>query len=91
MSVNIDVGGTATFTVVASGEGLTYKWFSDETPLADIPGEIAGATSATLRIFNVQADDIGNYQIRVSNAGGLVNSNLVTLTISKFSVVLLNT
>ena len=82
-SVNIDVGGTATFTVVASGEGLTYQWFSDETPLADIPGKIAGVTSAALRIFNVQADDFGNYQVRVSNTGGFVNSNVATLTISK--------
>ena len=90
-SVNIDDGGTASFTVVASGEELTYQWFHGETSLTDMSGEIAGATSATLRIFNVQADDIGNYQVRVSNAGGLVNSSIVTLTISELLAVLLYT
>ena len=90
-SVNIDAGGTATFSVIASGEGLTYQWFHGRTRLNDMSGEIVGATSATLRIFNVQADNIGNYQVRVSNAGGLVNSSVVTLTISELLVVPLYT
>ena len=72
----VGVGGMATFTVAVSGEGLTYQWFG---PV----GEIAGATTATLQISNVQSSDAGSYRVQVSNAGGSVNSNVVTLQISK--------
>ena len=77
--VNVGMEGTATFTVVASGEGLMYQWFGPG-------GEIAGATSATLQISNVQSNDAGSYRVRVSNAGGSVISNSITLTISKHNI-----
>ena len=78
------VGGSATFFAVASGERLTYEWFGpDRSSLSDMPGKIVGATTARLQIRNVQSGDIGNYQLRVSNVGGVVNSDVVTLSISK--------
>ena len=74
----------ATFTVVVSGEGLTYQWFGPGgVTLSDTPGEIAGATTSTLQIFNVQSDDFGNYRVRISNVGGSVDSNIVILSFSK--------
>ena len=80
-STSAQPGGTATFTVVVSGEGLTYQWFGPGgVRLVDTPGEISGATSSTLTILNVQSDDIGDYQVRVTNAGGSVDSGVVTLT-----------
>ena len=83
-NINIRVNGTAALTVVASGEDLTYQWLSpDGTPLSDIPGKITGATTSTLEISNVQSDDTGNYQVRVSNIGGSVNSDAANLAISK--------
>ena len=87
---NIGVGGgrSATFTVVTSGEGLSYQWFGPGgVALSDTLGEIVGATTATLQIFNVQSDDLGNYQVRISNIGGSVDSNLVTLSFSKFEKI----
>ena len=80
-NVSIGAGGSASFTVVASGQGLTYQWFGpDGVALSDIPGEIAGATTATLQIFNVQSNDTGSYQVQVFNVGGSVNSTSFSLT-----------
>ena len=76
-------GGSATFTVVASG-GLAYQWFGPGGMiLSDVSGEITGTTTAILQIFNVQSDDVGSYQVQVSNVGGSVNSEFASLTISK--------
>lgn len=77
-------GGMATFTVVASGEGLTYEWFGPGgVALSDSAGEIEGATAATLRILNVQPDDGGDYRVRISNGGGSVDSERVVLVVGK--------
>ena len=80
-NVSVGAGGSASFTVMASGQGLAYQWFGpDGMALSDIPGEIAGATTATLQIFNVQSNDTGSYQVQVFNAGGSVNSTSFSLT-----------
>ena len=74
----------ATFTVVASGEGLTYEWFGPGgVALSDSAGEIEGATTATLRILNVQPGDGGEYRVRISNGGGSVDSGRVVLVVGK--------
>ena len=73
-----------TFTVVVPGDGLTYQWFGPSgVALSDIPGKINGTSTATLQISDVQSGDVGNYQVRVSNAGGSVNSRLVRLSIGE--------
>jgi hypothetical protein len=61
-------GGTATFSVVASGSSvLTYQWARNGVP-------ITGATNATLSLANVQPAAVGSYKVTVSNAGGSVRS-----------------
>lgn len=83
-------GGEARFTVVASGDGLTYEWFGPGgVALSDSAGEIEGATTATLRVPNVRPDDAGNYQVRISNSGGSVDSGRVVLLIGGLQVALL--
>ena len=82
-SISVIAGESATFTVVATGEGLSYQWFGPGGALSDISGEIDGATTAMLQIFNVQSDDEGNYRVRVTNVGGLVDSDEVILSLSK--------
>lgn len=78
----IGVSGTATFSVLASGGGLRYQWFgSDSVGLSDKEGEISGSNSATLVIFGVGLDNVGNYSVRITNAAGFVVSDLATLTI----------
>ena len=75
--------------MVASGQGLIYQWLGPgEVNLSDIPGEISGATTATLQILNVQSDDLGSYQVRISSAGGSVTSNTVTLMLGRLIVCL---
>lgn len=43
---------------------------------------MSGATSATLTVTNVQADDAGTYQVIVTNVAGSVTSALTTLTVN---------
>ena len=68
-------GGTATFTVTASGLApFSYQWSHNSSP-------ISGATSASLVLTNVQASDGGNYSVVVSNGHGSAQSNVVSLSI----------
>ena len=84
------VGGTAAFTVVASGEGLTYQWFGPGgVTLSDTSGEIAGATTSTLQVFNIESNDGGSYQVQVSNPGGSVTSDTASLVIGRSTCVLI--
>jgi len=71
------VGGSATFTVAASGAGpLFYQWQRDGT---DIPG----ATSTSYTLSGVQTGDNGaSFRARVSNAYGSTTSNPARLTVS---------
>src|SRR5437016_1112933 len=58
-------GGTATFSVTASGiDPLSYQWYLNATTA------VAGATSATLSFTSVQSSDAGNYTVVVSNDDG---------------------
>lgn len=60
-------GGTATFSVVATGTApLTYQWRKGSTNLTN-DTRIAGATSATLTISGMTAADAGDYSVVVSN------------------------
>ena len=45
-------GTTATFSVVATGTNLTYRWRKDGVPLSDA-GDISGATTPTLSIATI--------------------------------------
>ena len=68
-SVSVTVGGTASFTVGASGTApLSYQWRKSGLPLA-------GATSATLTLNLVQPVQAGLYDVVVTNAFGAVTSS----------------
>jgi uncharacterized delta-60 repeat protein len=69
--LNLDI---ASFSVVASsGTTMTYQWYKDG---ASIPG----ATSAIYSV-RVSLSDQGTYYVKITNAGGTVQSVAVTLTI----------
>lgn len=73
--VKIGVGGTATFTVVATGTApLSYQWRKGNSA-------ILGATSATLTLSNVQTSQAGNYAVDVSNVAGTTKSAAAKLTV----------
>ena len=75
--------------MIVSGEGLTYQWFGPDGVLSDTAGEIAGSTINTLQILNVQEGDTGNYQVRVVNAAGGVESDVASLTLGELLVVII--
>ena len=60
----VDAGSTATFRVTATGTApLTYQWrFHD--------ANLAGRTSTSLVLSNVQSANLGNYTVVVTNASG---------------------
>ncbi len=70
------VGGTASFSVTASGTApLSYRWSWNGTNLVE-------ATNATLTLNNVQLAQAGNYSVLVSNLAGSTNSAVAKLTVS---------
>ncbi len=83
----VDEGQTATFSVTATGEGLTYKWQVDTgSGFSYIPngGVYSGATTATLTITGITAG-MNGYQYRAVVAGTYlpaVTSNSVLLTVN---------
>src|SRR4029079_1698638 len=82
------VGSTATFSVIATGTGLTYQWRKGVTNLTD-GGSISGAISSTLSIANITATDAGNYNVVISDGvSGCPNINSAnpSLTVNPTSV-----
>jgi hypothetical protein len=76
--VTVAANSTATFTVVATGESLSYQWVreSDGT-------EIAGATSATLTITSTTTAMNGSkYHCKVKNSKATVTTTTVTLVVT---------
>ncbi len=72
---SVNVGATATFTVIAAGtEPLNYEWRLNG---ADIPG----ATAATLIITDAQLANQGTYTVTVSNRVGTASSAGAVLTL----------
>ena len=69
------VGQDVTLEVQAWGSGpFTFTWFQDSNV-------VAGATSATLSITNVQLTHNGNYHVIVANAAGAITSTVARLTV----------
>lgn len=61
------VGGLRTYSVTATGTGLSYQWRHAGTNLSN-GGSISGATTATLNINPVGTADAGTYECVVSGA-----------------------
>ncbi|NJO25290.1 MAG: T9SS type A sorting domain-containing protein [Bacteroidia bacterium] len=86
MNQVVCAGANVTFTIVASGTGLTYQWQVSvgSAPFADI----TGATSSSLTLNTVTVALNGNqYRCRVSSSA---NSNTAMLTVNPLPVVTFN-
>ena len=77
-ALTLQVGGQATLAIGASGNQITYQWQLNGQPITNNPT----ALTPTLKLSNVQHSDAGSYAVVVSNAGGAVTSNAVTLQVS---------
>ncbi|MBB5344092.1 immunoglobulin domain-containing protein [Tunturibacter empetritectus] len=77
VSVTVNVGQTATFSVTATGTGpLTYQWFDNGTA-------ISGATSSSYTTPAAASTDSGSvFTVTVTNAAGSVTSTPATLTVA---------
>lgn len=75
-STNASVGTTATFSVSADSTApIAYQWLFNGAP-------IAGATSSSLTLSNVQLSAAGNYSVRLSNALGQATSDTFKLEVN---------
>ncbi|WP_309018324.1 beta-propeller fold lactonase family protein [Pelagicoccus sp. SDUM812003] len=75
VSKSIEAGETVAFHALGEGADIGYQWLKDGT-------EIAGATLPVLALENVSSGDDGSqFQVKVSNPGGYVESDQVALTV----------
>jgi len=75
-SQNVPLLGIVTFYVTAqSGTTMTYQWYKNGTL-------ISGATSSSYTILTVLGSDAGVYYVRITNAGGTVQSDNAYLNIA---------
>ena len=74
-NLTVNTGDTATFSVAASGSPtLTYQWKFGGNNLA-------GATTSSLSVTNVQPAHQGDYTVSISNAVGALTSPAAHLTV----------
>lgn len=73
MSLFVSPGGNVTLAVDAQG-ATSFQWLHNGNP-------VAGATSSTLTLTGADAARGGDYQVRVTSAGGTVTSSVATLVV----------
>src|SRR5205085_2868366 len=73
-SVSVRTGTNVMLSVTVTGGSLTYQWRFNQT-------NIAGATTSTLLLTNVQLRDDGLYSVIVSNSAGFAISEPAKLTV----------
>jgi hypothetical protein len=75
---------TTTFTVSATGSGLSYQWQAGVvgsgiyTNISN-GGQFSGANTATLTITNTSLDNVLDYVVTISNTGGSITSDPASL------------
>ena len=82
-NATVKVGETATFTIAASGDNLTYQWQIDRNDgkgWVNIDG--ATATSYTTSTVDISCNGF-KYQCVVSNSAGTDTSNTAVLTVTE--------
>ncbi|CAM2070735.1 Immunoglobulin domain-containing protein [Sulfidibacter corallicola] len=73
-------GDNTSFSVTATGTGLTYQWRKDSV-------DIGGATSATYSITGADTGDAANYDCVVTGACGSQTSNVASLTVNEATAI----
>lgn len=76
----VSVGGSVTFTVVATGTSPSYQWEFNGFP-------IKGATAASYSVVGAKLTDAGAYTVSAHNGGGNVTSTAATLSVVARSIV----
>ncbi|MFN8003064.1 MAG: M12 family metallo-peptidase [Acidobacteriota bacterium] len=73
-------GGPASFSVTATGTGLSYQWRKNGAP-------ISGATNSSFAIPAAAAADAGSYDVVVTGSCGTVTSSAATLTVNSGAAI----
>ncbi|HEX2734315.1 MAG TPA: lectin-like protein [Polyangiaceae bacterium] len=73
-SITVHAGQVASFSVTATGTGLSYQWQRNGT-------NIAGATASTYSLTTTLANNGQQFRVIVTNAAGSVISSTATLTV----------
>ena len=77
-----DSGVNVTFSVTATGSGLSYQWLLNGAT----PPNATGANTATLTV-PAGAANLGAYSVTVSNAQGAATSNQAVLSVNTAPVI----
>ncbi len=72
--INAAIGENVSFTVVATGDNLSYQWRKD--------GSNVGTNLNTLTLNNVQTSDGGSYDVVVSGNCGIETSDIAVLFVA---------
>ena len=84
LNQNANIGSSATFTVSADGNSLSYQWYFNNTI-------ILTATSNTYTLSNISYASAGTYSVNISNSAGSVSSSAATLTVKESSIPIILT
>ena len=77
-SQEVQSGTAVVLSVTASGDDLTYQWFTGNS--GDTANPVAGATSGTLTTGALTVST--NYWAQITNAGGSVASDTAVITVA---------
>ena len=83
-SQEVQSGTAVVLTVAASGDALTYQWYTGNS--GDTANPVAGATTGTLTTGALTAST--NFWAQVSNPDGTANSDTAVITVAAPSVPL---
>jgi hypothetical protein len=74
---NMQLGGRANFSVMATGQNVKYQWYKDGTP-------ILNATNRFFTIANVNAGHAGSYTVKITDDNNRtpIESNPAVLTVT---------
>ena len=77
-SQEVQSGTAIVLSVAASGNDLTYQWYTGNS--GDTASPVAGATADTLETGELTAST--NFWVQITNAGGTVESDTAVITVT---------
>ncbi len=83
-SQEVQSGASASLSVAASGDDLTYQWYTGNS--GDTANPVAGATGSTYTTGALTANT--NFWVQINNAGGSADSDTAVITVAAPSVPL---
>ena len=84
VSEEVASGASASLSVTASGDDLTYQWYSGNS--GDTANPVAGAVGSTLTTSALTTNT--SFWVQITNAGGTADSDTAVITVAAPSVPL---